>query len=183
MLWLWILIAVVVILIFILISYFNRFALLENRINNSESQINVQLRKRADLVPNLINAVKGFMKHEKSIITEVTNARKAMLSAGNIQEKAKAGNGLQKALKSIFALAENYPNLKSNENFLQLQQELSSIEDKVAYARQHYNDSVLDYSNLFKTFPGNVFAKIYGKTQKHYLEIPAESKAVPKVSF
>ena len=127
MLWLWILIAVVVILIFILISYFNRFALLENRINNSESQINVQLRKRADLVPNLINAVKGFMKHEKSIITEVTNARKAMLSAGNIQEKAKAGNGLQKALKSIFALAENYPNLKSNENFLQLQQELSCL--------------------------------------------------------
>jgi LemA protein len=113
----------------------------------------------------------------------VTEARKAMLGAGNIQEKAKAGNALQKALKSIFALAENYPNLKANENFLHLQQELSAIEDKVAYARQYYNDSVLDYANLFKTFPGNMFAKMYSKQKKEYLKIPEEAKAVPKVEF
>jgi len=183
MIWIWVLIVIAVLLVAVFISYFNRFAVLENRIDNSESQINVQLRKRADLVPNLLNAVKGYMKHEKGIIKEVTEARKALLKAGNIQEKAKAGSGLQKALKSIFALAEGYPNLKANENFLHLQQELSAIEDKVAYARQYYNDSVLAYANLFKTFPGNMFAKIYNKKQKEYLQIPSEAKAVPKVEF
>ena len=184
MLWLWILLIVIIVLIIIiLISYFNRFAILENRIENAESQINVQLRKRADLVPNLIAAVKGYMKHEKDIIKEVTEARKVMLGAGNLKEKLKADKGMEKALKSIFALAEGYPELKSNENFLQLQKELSAIEDKVAYSRQFYNDSVLGYANLFKTFPGNMFAKMYGKTQKPYLQIPEASKAVPKVSF
>lgn len=183
MIWLWIIIAVVVILVFILISYYNRFAVLENRIENSLAQIDVQLRKRADLVPNLINAVKGYMKHEKGIITEVTNARKALVGAKDLGSKIKAGDKLQNALKSIFAIAEGYPQLKANENFLQLQQELSAIEDKVAYARQYYNDSVLDYSNLFRTFPGNMFAKLYSKQQKEYLKIPEASRAVPKVEF
>jgi len=174
---------VAVLLVIVLISYFNRFAILENRIENSASQIDVQLKKRADLVPNLMESVKGYMKHEKTIITEVTNARKALVAAGNLNAKVKADEKLEKALKSIFALAENYPNLKANENFLQLQQELSAIEDKVAYARQYYNDSVLDYANLFRTFPGNMFARIYGKKQKEYLKITEAERAVPKVSF
>jgi len=179
----WILIALGVLLAVIVISYFNRFAVLQNRIGNSESQIDVQLKKRADLVPNLMESVKGYTNHEKSIITEVTNARKALISAGNLSSKVKAGDQLQAALKSIFALAENYPNLKANENFLQLQTELSAIEDKVAYARQYYNDSILDYDNLFHTFPGNMFARIFGRKQQEYLKIKESERAVPKVSF
>lgn len=176
-------IALAVLIVLMLINYFNKFVILGNRIDNSLSQIDVQLRKRADLVPNLIETVKGYAKHEKGIITEVTNARKALLGATDITSRVKAGNQLQQALKSIFALAENYPNLKANENFLHLQQELSAIEDKVAYSRQFYNDSILDYNNSVESFPGNIFAGIYGKSEKKFLEIPAEARAVPKVSF
>src|SRR3989338_1113826 len=142
--WIWVIIALAVLIVLMLINYFNKFVILGNRIDNSLSQIDVQLKKRADLVPNLIETVKAYAKHEKSIITEVTNARKAMLSAKDLPSKVKAGDQLQNALKSIFALAENYPQLRANENFLHLQQELSAIEDKVAYARQYYNDTILD---------------------------------------
>ena len=176
-------IALAVLIVLMLINYFNKFVILGNRIDNSLSQIDVQLRKRADLVPNLIETVKGYAKHEKGIITEVTNARKALLGATDITSRVKAGNQLQQALKSIFALAENYPNLKANENFLHLQQELAAIEDKVAYSRQFYNDSILDFNNSVESFPGNIFASIYGKREKKFLEIPVESRAVPKVSF
>ena len=156
----WLIVAIVVLIVLMFINYFNKFVILGNRIDNSLSQIDVQLRKRADLVPNLIETVKSYAKHEKSIITEVTNARKALLGATDITSRVKAGNQLQQALKSIFAIAENYPNLKANENFLQLQQELAAIEDKVAYARQFYNDSILDYNNSVKSFPGNIFEGI-----------------------
>ena len=178
----WILI-VPVLLAIIFIWYYNRFAVLSNRIRNSLAQIDVQLRKRADLVPNLIETVKGYAKHEKGIMKEVTDARKALLAAKDLPGRVKAGNQLQEALKSIFAIAENYPNLKANENFLQLQQELAAIEDKVAYARQFYNDSILDYNNLATTFPGNFFGSIYNRKEKAFLEIPVEARAVPKVSF
>jgi len=163
--------------------YFNRFIVLGNRIDNSLSQIDVQLRKRADLVPNLINTVKGYAKHEKGIMKEVTEARKALLSAKTFEKRAKAGAELQSALKSIFAVAEGYPDLKANQNFLHLQQELAAIEDKIAYSRQFYNDSILSYNNATKVFPGVVFASLYGKKPKPYLEIPQETKAVPKVEF
>jgi len=165
------------------IIYYNRFVTLENRIGNSLSQIDVQLRKRADLVPNLINSVKGYAKHEKGIMKEVTEARKAFMGAKTMEQKVEKGAELQHALKSILAIAENYPQLKANENFLHLQQELAAIEDKVAYARQHYNDSILGYNNLCKKFPGVMFASIYGKSAKKYLEIPQEARAVPKVEF
>lgn len=165
------------------ITYFNKFVILGNRIDNSLAQIDVQLKKRADLVPNLINSVKGYMKHEKSIITEVTNARKALLAAKDIPKKVQAGDQLQSALKSIFALAENYPNLKANENFLQLQQELSAIEDKVAYSRQFYNDNILDFDNSIKVFPGNLFASMFNVKQRPYLKIAEAERAVPKVKF
>ncbi|MFH1307613.1 MAG: LemA family protein [archaeon] len=179
----WVIVIIIALIVIMLIYYFNRFVVLGNRIDNSLSQIDVQLKKRADLVPNLLASVKGYMKHEKSIMTEVTNARKALLSAKDISGRVKAGNQLQTALKSIFALAENYPNLKANENFLQLQNELSAIEDKIAYSRQFYNDSILSYNNSVKTFPGVVFAGIFSKKEKEFLKIPAESKAVPKVEF
>ncbi len=180
---LWIIIGIVVLIVLIFMYYFNRFVVLGNRIDNSLSQIDVQLRKRADLVPNLINTVKGYAKHEKKIMTEVTNARKALLSAGTLPERMKAGSQLQNALKSIFAIAENYPQLRANENFLHLQQELSAIEDKIAYARQYYNDSILSFNNSVETFPGTFFAGLFNKKKKEFLQIPAEAKAVPKVEF
>lgn len=181
---LWWVIGVVIVLFFLaLVYYYNRFVVLGNRIDNSLSQIDVQLKKRADLVPNLINSVKGYAKHEKEIIKEVTEARKALLSAKDMEKKIRAGAELQSALKSIFALAEGYPDLKANENFLHLQKELSAIEDKVAYSRQYYNDSILSYNNAVESFPGVMFAKIYGKSEKAFLNIPEEEKAVPEVSF
>jgi LemA protein len=163
--------------------YYNKFVRLTNQIENSLAQIDVQLTKRADLVPNLVESVKGYMKHEKSIIKEVTDARKAMLSAGNLQSKIKAGNELQSALKSIFAIAENYPQLQANKNFLHLQEELSSIEDKVAYSRQYYNDGIMEYNTSTTTIPGKWFASLYGFKKKDYLKISEEKKAVPKLNF
>lgn len=173
--------AVLIVLIFIV--YYNKFITLENRIGNSLSQIDVQLKKRADLVPNLINSVKGYAKHEKGIMNEVTKARKAFMSAKTMQEKVKKGAELQHALKSILAVAENYPKLRANENFLHFQKELAAIEDKVAYARQHYNDSILSYNDLTKRFPGVMFASVYHRKPKKYLEIPEEERAVPEVEF
>lgn len=179
----WIIIAVIVIVALAFIYYYNKFTVLLNRIDNSLSQIDVQLKKRADLVPNLISTVKGYAKHEKEIMKEVTEARKHLLSAKDITAKVKAGNELQNALRSVFAIAENYPQLKANENFLNLQQELSAIEEKVAYARQYYNDSILSYNNSVETFPGAPFAKLYGHKERQFLKITAEERAVPKVSF
>jgi LemA protein len=179
----WIIAGIFVFLILVFFTYYNRFVILRNRIDNSLAQIDVQLKKRADLVPNLLETVKGYAKYEKKVITQVTEARKALIGAETIEDKLKAGNKLQGALKSIFALAENYPNLKANENFLHLQQELSAIEDKVAYARQYYNDSSLEYNNSLQVIPGKWFAGLYGFEKKEYLQIKVEERAVPKVKF
>jgi LemA protein len=123
------------------------------------------------------------MKHEKAAIKAVTDARKAMMSAKGTEKKMKAGNQMQEALKSIFAIAEGYPDLKANTNFLQLQQELSAIEDKVAYARQYYNDGIMSYNVMTHKIPGLWFANLYGFKAKEYLKIPEAAKAVPKVEF
>jgi len=178
-----IIIAIAVVIVLAFIMYYNRFVILGERIDNSLSQIDVQLRKRADLVPNLVKTVKGYAKHEKGIMKEVTDARKAFMGAKDMKGKLAAGNMMQNALKSILAIAENYPKLRANENFLHLQQELASIEDKVAYSRQYYNDSILSYNGSVKRFPGVLFAGIYGAKAKEYLKIPHEAKAVPKVDF
>lgn len=185
LLWLIVLIAIVIIVL-IIIGFYNRFVVLENRIQNSFAQIDVQLKKRADLVPNLIEAVKGYMKHEQSIMREVTEARKALIGAiesRDVVKSVKAGDVLQKALGKLFAIAENYPSLKANENFLQLQQELAVIEDKIAYARQFYNDAVLAYNNLCKTIPGAWFASLFGKKAGKYLEIPEAEREPIRVKF
>jgi LemA protein len=179
----WILMGFGLLILFVFVGYFNRFVRLENRIDNSLSQIDVQLKRRADLIPNLVSTVKGYMKHEKSVMNSVTSARKALVSAGNIAEKVKAGDNLQTALGKLFAIAENYPNLKANENFAELQRELTATEDKVAYSRQRYNDDVLSYQDLHKTFPGNLFAKLFKKTQKEYLKIAEAERKSVKVEF
>jgi len=182
MIW-WIIGIIVVVVVAIFAIYFNRFVTLGNRIDNSLSQIDVQLKKRADLVPNLVKIVQGYAKHEKGIMKEVTDARKVLMGAKTIESKVKAGNELQSALKSIFAIAENYPQLKANENYLHLQQELSAIEDKVAYSRQFYNDAIMTYNDSCKTFPGVLFASLYGKKPKEHLKITSEEKAVPEIDL
>ena len=183
MIGLWILIGIVVLVVIIFFSYYNRFQVLENRIDNSLSQTNVQLKRRADLIPNLVKTVKGYAKHEKEAIKEVTDARKEMMKSEGLGDKVQADEKLQSALKNLFAIAEGYPNLKANQNFLQLQNELTTTEDKIAYARQHFNDSVLTYNNLCETFPGNVFAKMFNKKEKQYLQITGEEKKKPEVNF
>jgi len=175
----WIFIGLALLVVFIFFYYYNRLSVLGNRIENSLSQIDVQLKRRADLIPNLVESVKGYVKHEKSIIKEVTDARKALVGASGIEKKIKANNILQGALGKLFAIAEAYPDLKANTNFLELQRELSSTEDRVAYSRQYYNDSILSYNTLCTTMPGQFFAKLYGKVQKEYLKIvDAERKSV-----
>lgn len=180
---LWILIGLLILVAIVFFSYYNRFATLENRVDNSLSQIDVQLKRRADLIPNLIETVKGFVKHEKSVITEVTNARKALVSAKGIENRVKADKALQSALGKIFALAESYPTLKTDSNFLELQRELATTEDKIAYARQFYNDSILSYNDLCKLLPGKFFAGIYGKKPKQYLQIAEAERKNIKVQF
>ncbi|KAA0002666.1 MAG: LemA family protein [Thermoplasmata archaeon] len=180
-----ILLAIIIILLIIgiVVYYYNKIIRLENRIDNAWAQIDVQLKRRADLIPNLIEAVKGYMEHEKSVLENVTKARASLINAKTPQENINANNQLTSALKTLFAVAENYPTLKANENFLQLQDELTHTEDKISYARQHYNDSVLAFNNAIETFPGKTFARYMGKKERPMLEIPEEAREVPKVSF
>ena len=162
----WILIIIVILVVFFLLiffGYYNRIIRLENRIDNSWAQIDVQLKRRADLIPNLMETVKGYMKHERETLESVTNARAALMKAKTPQENINADNMLTGALKTLFAVAENYPDLKANQNFLNLQDELTNTENKVAYSRQHFNDSVLAFNNIVETIPGKWFAGFMGK--------------------
>ncbi len=183
MVWLTILISVLVLVVIVFFVYFNRFAILGNRIDNSLSQIDVQLKRRADLIPNLIETVKGFAKHETTAIKAVTEARKALMGAKDLVGKVKADKGLESALGRLFAIAEGYPDLKANTNFLELQRELTSTEDKVAYARQFYNDSILSYNDLCRTFPGVMFAGLFGKKPREYLQISEAERKNVQVKF
>jgi len=180
---LWILIGVAALLAVIFVAYYNRFTVLINRIENSLGQIDVQLKRRADLIPNLIETVKEFAKHEKEVIKAVTDARKALVGAKGTVDKVKADQKLEGALGKLFAIAEGYPDLKANTNFLELQRELAATEDRVAYSRQFYNDSILSYNNKCKTFPGKLFAGMYGFKEKEYLKITEIERKPVKVSF
>lgn len=165
------------------IYYYNRITVLENRFRNAWGQIDVQLKRRNDLVPNLVETVKGYAAHEKEVFARVAESRERMMRAGSVKESAEAANMMTSALRSVFAIAENYPQLKANENFRMLQEELSGIENKIAYARQFYNDSVLMYNNAISTFPGMLFAGPMNKEPQVYLEIPETEREVPAVSF
>lgn len=179
---LWIILIVVGAIILGIILLYNRLIRLRLRVTNAWSQIDVQLKRRYDLIPNLVNAVKGYMKHEKGVLEEVTKARSSLIS-GSTKDKAKASNQITDALKSIFAVAENYPQLKANENFMQLQEELSGTESKIAYARQFYNDSVMTYNEAIQVFPNTVFAKMFSFKHKEFFETSAEEKKNVKVEF
>jgi LemA protein len=172
-----------ILLIIFLFSIYNRIIVLENRFKNAWSQIDVQLKRRNDLIPNLLETVKGYAKHEREVFEQVAKSRERMMQAGSIDERAEAANMMTAALRSVFAIAESYPELKANQNFMMLQEELSSVENKIAYARQFYNDAVLQYNNAVETVPGVFIAGPMGKQKHVYLEIPETEKAVPRVSF
>ncbi|QGA80446.1 LemA family protein [Candidatus Nanohalobium constans] len=165
------------------VYYYNKIVKLENRVDNAWAQIDVQLKKRADLVPNLQETVEGYMEHEREIMDNVSESRERMMNAQSQEEEVQAGNEMGEALKSLFAVAEDYPDLKASENFQQLQEELSSIENKIAYARQHYNDAIMTFNNAIETFPAVMFANIFGKTEKDQLEIETADKELPEVDF
>jgi LemA protein len=168
---------------FVVVSY-NRLVTLRNRIDNAWAQIDVQLRRRFDLIPNLVETVKGYAKHERETFEKVTEARAKMASATTVKESADANNMISSALKSLFAVAEAYPELKANQNFLALQEELAGTEGKVAYSRQFYNDNVMQFNTLQQTFPTNLIASTFGFKSRDYFEIeePAAKEPV-KVQF
>ena len=180
----WLFLAVVAILVFWLIGMYNRLVVLRNRIENAWSQIDVQLKRRVDLIPNLVETVKGYAKHEKETFERVIQARSALVNAsGDVKAQAQADNVLTGALRSLFALAEAYPELKANQNFMMLQEELTGTESKIAYARQFYNDSVMAYDNGLEMFPTNILAGMFGFQPKPYSEAPADQREPVKVQF
>ncbi|MBU4194284.1 MAG: LemA family protein [Actinobacteria bacterium] len=184
--WIGILIGVLVLLFIGFITYlYNKLVRYRNRVENAWHQIDVQLNRRADLIPNLVETVKGYASHERETLEGVTKARTALMNAQTVGENAQAEGLLDQALKNLFAVAEAYPDLKANQNFLALQEELTGTENKIAYARQFYNDSVMSYEVVRQAFPANVVAGMFKFTEKReYFEPETpDYKEVPKVSF
>jgi LemA protein len=174
---------VILLLVLFVIGTYNSLITLRNRVSDQWSQIDVQLKRRADLIPNLVETVKGYAKHEKETFEQVIEARNKFKSADTPEAEMAASGELTKALGKIFALAEAYPELKANQNFLQLQGDLSGIEEKIAYARQFYNDSVLTYKNKLEMFPSNIVAGMFHFETKNFFEVEEGAKEAPKVSF
>ncbi len=185
--WGWIaLIVIVVLLVLYVVLTYNRLVRTRNRIDNAFSQIDVQLKRRHDLIPNLVETVKGYAAHERGTFEEVTAARAGAITAGqggSAHQQAEAENVLTGALRSLFAVAEAYPDLKANQNFLNLQEELTSTEDRIAYARQFYNDAVLGYNNRIQTFPGNVLAGMFSFDPREFFDAPPDDEAPVQVQF
>lgn len=172
-------IIVIIVAAFLLFALYNSVIGAKMRVGEAFSQIDVQLKRRADLIPNLVETVKGYAKHEKEVFEEVTKARAALMSAKGVEDKAKANSELGNTLKSLFAVAEAYPNLRASENFSALQEELSDTENKIAYARQFYNSVVMDYNTKLATFPTVIFARALGfQPAEFFAATDAEKKEV-----
>ena len=182
---LWIILAIVVLLVFAYIATYNSLQRAKVYTEESWSQIDVQLKRRNDLIPNLVETVKGYSSHEKETLAQVISLRNQLtqIPADNHEEALKVSNQLSDSLKTIFALSENYPDLKANQNFLSLQEELTNTENKIAYSRQLYNSSAAQYDQKLLTFPSNIVAKIHHFQKVNYLETPEAEKEVPKVKF
>lgn len=178
-----ILIVIIVVLILLVIKYYNDLVNGRNRVENAWSQIDVQLQRRNDLIPNVVETVKGYAGHENQTLTQVTQARANMANATTVKEVAQADNMITSALKSLFAVSEAYPDLKANQNFIQLQNELSETEDKISYSRQFYNDTVLKYNNLCQQFPSSILASIFHFDKSEFFEAQEGTRAAPKVEF
>jgi LemA protein len=170
-------------MLFYLWLAYNSLVTAKMRIAEALSQIDVQLKRRTDLIPNLVETVKGYATHEKELLEKITKARAGLMSAGGTAEKADANNQLSQTLKSLFAVAENYPNLKANENFLNLQEELSDTENKIAYSRQFYNSNVLDFNTKIQVFPNVFIAGMFSFKPAEYFGASEEEKKPVKVSF
>lgn len=179
-----IIIIVAAILVIALISMYNRLVKLRNQVKNAWSQIDVQLKRRYDLIPNLIETVKGYMKHERETLEAVTRMRAQAMEASGVEEKAMAEGRLSAALGQFKIAVESYPDLKANKNFLALQEELTSTENKISFARQNYNDQVLFFNNKTEMFPSNIIAGMFGFKKEAFFEIQdPQERVVPKVSF
>lgn len=179
-----IVIILLAVIVLVLVSMYNSLVRSRNNVKNAWSQIDVQLKRRHDLIPNLVETAKGYVKHERETFESVTKARSQAMSASTVGEKAKAENELTQAMGRLSVVLENYPELKANQNFLALQEELTSTENKIGFARQNYNDQVLGYNNRTGTFPSNIIAGMFNFKTEEYFEIEntAERQA-PKVSF
>ncbi|MCD6434441.1 MAG: LemA family protein [Candidatus Diapherotrites archaeon] len=177
MLLLWIIAAIIVIVLLAFIFIYNSLIVLQRRVNNAWAQIDVQLKRRADLIPNLIETVKGYARFERKVLNEITKARTALLKAKSPAEAAKAESSIASALKTIFAVAESYPKLRASENFKALQEEFATTENRIAYARQFYNDSVMEYNTAISIFPNRIVASLFGFKPREYFELPEESRA------
>jgi LemA protein len=166
------------------IGLYNGLVILRNRCENAWSQVDVQLRRRYDLIPNLVETVKGYAKHEREVFERVTQARTSAINANTVKDQAQAENMLSGALKTLFAVAENYPELKANQNFMMLQEELAGTESKIAFARQFYNDTVMKFNQKQQVLPSNIIANMFNFKEREYFEIeePAAKEPV-KVSF
>lgn len=175
---------ILVMLILVVISIYNSLVAGRNQVDNAWSQIDVQLKRRHDLIPNLIETTKGYMQHERQTFESITQARSQAMGAKTVAEAARAEGALTEALSKFMLVVENYPDLKANQNFLSLQETLTSTENKIAFARQAYNDSVLTYNNRLQMFPSNIVAGMFTFTKRDYFQIDNESeRAVPQVKF
>jgi LemA protein len=180
----WIVLIIIAVFIFIVVGIYNSLITLRNRADNAWAQVDVQLRRRYDLIPNLVETVKGYAKHEREVFEKVTEARSKAINAGTVKEQGEAENMLSGALKSLFAVVESYPDLKANQNFLMLQEELAGTEGKIAYARQFYNDSVMKFNMKQQVFPSNIIANMFNFKEKEYFEIEEPAAREPvKVEF
>jgi LemA protein len=180
---LWIILGVVVLLLLIFAGTYNRLVALRNRIDNAWSQIGVQLRRRYDLIPNLVNTVKGYAAHEKEIFEKVAEARNAAISAKTVPDQAQAENQITGALRQLFAVVEAYPDLKANQNFLALQEELTATEGRIAFARQFYNDTVLSYNNKVQQFPSRIIAGMFNFTPREFFQVEEAATGPVNVQF
>jgi len=176
-------VAIVVVVALAVIALYNRLVVLRNRVDNAWAQIDVQLKRRYDLIPNIVETVKGYASHERGTLDAVIQARSMAMNAQGVAAQGEAENMLTGALKSLFALAEAYPDLKANQNFLQLQEELTNTEGKIAYARQFYNDSVMSLNTAIQSFPANLLAGMFGFSAREYFEIEAAAAEAPQVQF
>ena len=175
--------ALIAILVIVVVGIYNRLVNLKNRTDNAWAQVDVQLKKRADLVPNLVEIVKGYAAHEKGVFEAVTKARSAIMGATGVADMQQAQNGLTSALKSLFAVAENYPQLKADAQFKLLQEQLEGIESNIASARQFYNDSVMEFTNAIQMFPSSIIAGMFGFKGREYFQVAEADREVVKVKF
>ena len=181
----WIILGIIALIIVFLIIIFNSLVGLRNAVKNAWAQIDVQLKRRHDLIPNLVETAKGYMKHERETLEAVTQARQQAVNiSDSVADQARKENMLSQTLRSLFAVSENYPDLKANQNFLALQEELTSTENKISFARQFYNDSVMTFNNKIQMFPSNVIAGMFGFKEAEFFEVEDEAeREAPKVQF